>query len=126
MAARFHQLGIDAERQGAYDEALEWYRKALPIFGELDDRPGVAATFCQVGALLTERGTPQEAVAWNLRSLAIRLDLQAPQFRLDVHWLGRQRELLGNVQFGELVAEHAGAEAVEVVLGMLEQAAKEE
>jgi len=56
-------------------------------------------------------------------SLSIRLEIRVPQIRIDLHWLGRLRELLGDARFRELVAEHAGEEAVETVVGMIEQAA---
>src|SRR5262249_50886719 len=90
---------------------------------ELGNRAGIAGSFSQIGVFLTRRGAAEEAVAWNLRSLAIRLELRVPQVRIDLHWLGRQRELVGEDRFLELVAQHGGEGAVATVLGLLEQAA---
>jgi len=75
-----------------------------------------------IGALLTDNGEADDALPWNLRSLSIYLDLQVPEVRFDLRWLGRQRDLLGDARFRELVAEHAGEESVETVVGMIEQA----
>ena len=63
----------------------------------------------------------EEAVALNLRSLALRLELRVPQVRIDLHWLGRQREALGEERFRELVVESVVEESLEGVLGLLAQ-----
>jgi tetratricopeptide (TPR) repeat protein len=44
-AVIYHQLGSTAQDRGRLDEAEDWYRKALTIFEELGDRPGMAATY---------------------------------------------------------------------------------
>jgi tetratricopeptide (TPR) repeat protein len=121
MANAFHQLGVVAEERGSYEEALDWYRKALAIDEELGDRAGMASSLSQIGVLLTETGRPEEAVRWNLRSLAIRLEIGVPQVRIDLHWLGRQREGLGEERFGEILREHLDEEGAGKVLRMLEE-----
>jgi hypothetical protein len=123
MASSYGQLALVARQRGSYKEALEWTRMALRICEELGDRAGTARAMSQIGVLLTERGAPEDAVPWNLRSLSIRLEIRVPEIDINLHWLGRLRELLGDARFRELVAEHAGEEAVETVVGMIEQAA---
>src|SRR5262249_916636 len=77
-AAFVHQLGIIAQNRGAYEEALEWYRKSLAIVEELGDRAGLASSYGQIAVLLTERGAPEEGLPLNLTSLAIHLELDSP------------------------------------------------
>jgi tetratricopeptide (TPR) repeat protein len=103
MASSYHQLGMIAEQRGAYDDALDWYRKSLAIAEEIGNRAGMAPTLSQIGVLWTERGEPETAVPLNLRSLSLRLELGVPQVRIDLHWLRRQRDLLGENRFWEIV-----------------------
>jgi tetratricopeptide (TPR) repeat protein len=103
MAASYHQFGRVAQSRGAYDEALDWYRKSLAIFGDLGDRVGMAASRSQIGILCTERGDPASGVPLNLGSLALRLDLGVPELGIDLQWLRRQRNLLGEEPFWEIV-----------------------
>jgi tetratricopeptide (TPR) repeat protein len=126
MANSYHQLGRVAEERGFYDEALEWYRKSLAIKEELGNRAGMASSLSQIGVLLTETGRPDEAVPWNLRSLALRLEIGVPQVRIDLHWLGRQREALGEDRFGGVLREHLDEEGAGKVLRMLDELGREE
>jgi tetratricopeptide (TPR) repeat protein len=66
-----HQLGIVAQKQGAYDEALEWYRKSLAIEEELGDRAGMARSYHQLGRVAQDRGAYDEALEWYRKALAI-------------------------------------------------------
>jgi tetratricopeptide (TPR) repeat protein len=124
MASSYHQLGRVAQERGDYDQALDWYRKSLAIKEELGKRADMATNFSQIGHLFTERGEPAEAVPWNLRSLTIRLQLQVPQVRVDLYWLGRQRELLGEDGFGEILGRHLDGDSQAAVLAMLDRAVK--
>jgi tetratricopeptide (TPR) repeat protein len=118
MAISYHQLGRIAEERGDYDEALDWYRKSLEINEELGNRAGMASTFSQIGILWTEQGAPEKGLPLNLRSLALRLDLRVPQVRINLHWLVRQRDLLGDERFRALVEQEVG-EAMAKVLAMM-------
>jgi tetratricopeptide (TPR) repeat protein len=120
-AAFQHQLGRVAHLRGSYDEALDWYRKSLAIEEELGNRAGMATTISQLGVLATERGAPEEAVPLNLRGLDIHLEIGSPEARIDLHWLGRQRELLGASRFAGLLAQHLDEESAAAVLSMLDQ-----
>ncbi len=115
-ASSYHQLGIIAQERGDYDQALDWYRQSLAIKEELGNRAGTASTISQLGVLATETGAPAEGVGWNLRSLGIRLQIGSPEARIDLHWLVRQRELLGIQPFEQLDEESANA-----VLDLLER-----
>ncbi len=110
-----------AQERGSYDKALGWYRKSLAIFEELGNRAGMASTISQLGVLATKRGAPEDAVPLNLRSLALRLEIGAPEARIDLHWLGRQRQLLGASRFAELLARHLDEESAANVLSMLDR-----
>ncbi len=110
-----------AQARGDYDRALEWYQRALEIFEELGTRSGMAISFSQIGILFTKQGAPEEAVPLNLRGLAIHVEIGSPKTRIDLGWLGRQREMLGSDRFGELLRANLDDAAAQKVLEMLEQ-----
>lgn len=118
MAVSYHQLGVVAQMRGDDDEAFGWYRRSLEISEELGYRAGMAGSLSQIGVLWTERGEPEKALPLNLRSLALRLDLGVPEVRIDLHWLVRQRDLLGDERFRGLVEQEVG-EATPNVLAMM-------
>ncbi|PYQ67852.1 MAG: hypothetical protein DMF53_01050 [Acidobacteria bacterium] len=122
MASSYHQIGRLAEIRSDYEQALDWYKKSLLIEEELGNRAGMARTISQLGALWTQREHPEEAVPLNLRSLSIRLQIGSPDIRIDLDWLNRQRELLGEERFGEILREHLSEEDSRAVLEMMERA----
>jgi tetratricopeptide (TPR) repeat protein len=103
MASSYHQLGTVAQVRGAYDEAMDWYRKTLAICEELGDRAGTASSLSQIGILWTEQAEMEKGLPLNLRSLALRLELGVPQVAIDLHWLRRQCDLLGEERFQAIV-----------------------
>ena len=63
-----------AEDRG-HDQAEGWCRQSLAIKEELGDRPGMAATYHQLGRVAQMRGRLEEAEGWFRRSLAISEEL---------------------------------------------------
>jgi len=120
IARSSYQLGRVNQERRLFDEALGWYRKALTGFGELQDLWGRATSMSQIGIVLTEVGQPEQAVQWSLHSLAFRLELRVPEVEIDLHWLTRQREALGEERFSEIVREQLGEEPALNLLQMLE------
>ncbi len=120
-ASVYHQLGLLEQEKGAYDKASQWYESAQEINKLLGDRVGVASTKSQIGILRTEHGRPAEAVALNLESLAIRSDLNLPQMRIDLYWLARQRKLLGDEQFDQILSQHLDQNGKTKVLARLDE-----
>ncbi len=64
-------LSIVAQHRGFFDEAVDWYRKALRIDEELDNRDHVAASYHQLGMVAQELESYPEAVDWYRKSLQI-------------------------------------------------------
>jgi len=126
MAILYPRLGKLAEERGASAEALDWYEKSLPLLEELEDRTGMAGSYGQLGVLATEQGRPEDGLPPTLQSLESNLVLRSPNVQINLYWLRRQRELLGEERFGELLREQVGDEAAEAVLGMLAQMEAEE
>jgi hypothetical protein len=52
--------------------------------------------------------------------------LDVPDVAVDVYWLNRQRELLGEADFKAILANQVDEESVQNVLGLLDQAGMEE
>jgi tetratricopeptide (TPR) repeat protein len=69
-AAICHQLGMVAEERQQFDQAEQWYRRALGIFERLGHSPLLVNTLAQVGVLERRRGRPVEAIPWYGRALA--------------------------------------------------------
>jgi hypothetical protein len=119
-AAFLHQVGIIAQLRGAYDEALEWYRRSLALKEELGDRAGMATSYGQIGVLFTTRGTPDAAVSWNLRNLLICMELRSPAVRTNLHWLTQQRQMLEETRFLGLLREQLSEDDVQALLRLLD------
>jgi hypothetical protein len=79
----------------------------------------MATTLGQIGVLLTESGTPADAVAYNLQSLLIHLELKVPQAGINLWWLNKQRSALGEEEFHRLLSDRLDQEDVEAVLDLL-------
>jgi hypothetical protein len=80
----------------------------------------MASTISQMGVLYTQKGRAAEAIPLNLRSLLLRLEIKSPQAAIDLHWLSRQRSILGTEAFRALLAEHLGADGVTNILAALD------
>jgi hypothetical protein len=50
----------------------------------------------------------------------LRLGLRVPEVRIDLDWLGRQREALGLEAFQTVLRQHLDAEDADAVLGLLD------
>jgi hypothetical protein len=121
MASSYHQLGMVAQRRGDYEAALDWYRQSLVISEQLGNRDGMASTLSQIGVLHTERGQANDAVPFNFHALALRLQMESPRARIDLHWLSRQRRELNSDKFSAIVAEHSDAESAAYVVMLLDE-----
>jgi tetratricopeptide (TPR) repeat protein len=107
-AAAYHNLGTIAQDKGDYDEALRYYQRSLSIKAELGDRAGIANTQSQIGGLLTVTGRADEAVPYTLSSLKARAELASPDVRNDLHWLGQQRDALGEKHLRKVLEDELG------------------
>ena len=105
VAATLHQLGIIAQDRGDYGHASDLLTRAMQVRQEMGDRLGVASALSQLGALRTVEGFPAIGVVLNTASHKIRRELGSPDYVIDLQWLGRQRELLGDADFSRRFSE---------------------
>ncbi|MGI9001649.1 MAG: tetratricopeptide repeat protein, partial [Pseudonocardia sp.] len=120
IAAGYHQLGMIAQRRGDYAQAEQRYHASLTINEELGNRAGIASTTSQLGVLHTEQDRAIEAVPYNLTALLIRIDIDSPEARTDLYWLGEQRRALGEETFSRLLHDHLDAENAAALLVALD------
>lgn len=73
----------------------------------------------QLGSLLTEIDKVEEAVGYTLASLVFYLQVGAPEANVNLYWLARQQEQLGETQFRTVVRRHLGDEDTETLLQFL-------
>jgi hypothetical protein len=71
------------------------------------------------GSLLTEIGKVEEAVGYSLASLGFYLQVGAPEASVNLYWLARQQEQLGETQFRTVVHHHLGEQDTENLLQLL-------
>jgi tetratricopeptide (TPR) repeat protein len=106
MASSYGQLGILAQLRGDYEEAARQYQRSLDIDQRLGNQAGMATVYHQLGELASEQGSPgADIVAWNVRALAIRLRLGAPQAVNNLRRILPYRRELGAEAFAALLAE---------------------
>jgi DNA-binding transcriptional ArsR family regulator len=110
-----------APYRGDYAETDAQYRRSRTILEELGDRDRLATAMGKMGELLNETRRPKEAVAHTLASLSTHLELHSPDIRADFSWLSRQRVLLGDARFRELVGQHLDATSTSTLLELLDQ-----
>ncbi|WP_322751108.1 MULTISPECIES: hypothetical protein [unclassified Frankia] len=82
-----------------------------------------AASTSQLGVLHAAQGRAADAVPYTLASLAIQLEIVSPEAGFNIHWLGRQREMLGDTAFRAILADYLSPGDVESVVGLLDPAA---
>lgn len=99
MAAVFHQLGMAASETCDVDQAMDHFQRSLDVKRQQGDDSGAASSMSQIGVLHTQCGRPEEGVGWNIQAVGLRRRLGLRQSRLDLHWLGKQREMIGEKQF---------------------------
>ena len=71
LSFNYCRLGLVAQQGSRLDDAEDWYRKALTIYTELGDKPGIASTYNQLGWITRLRGRLDHAENWYRKSLAI-------------------------------------------------------
>ncbi|WP_157517531.1 tetratricopeptide repeat protein, partial [Micromonospora rifamycinica] len=93
------QLGIVAQERGDYEQATEFIERSMQIRSEMGDQLGIASALSQLGAVRTLQGNPAAAVSLNAESHRIRRSIGSPDLAIDLQWLARQRDLLGDEEF---------------------------
>lgn len=99
MAAVLHQLGMVASETCDVSRAVDHFQRSLDVKRQQGDDSGAASSMSQIGVLHTQCGRPEEGVGWNLQAVGLRHRLGLRQSRLDLHWLGKQREMIGDDRF---------------------------
>ena len=134
LASTYHYLGVVAQSRHEYDQAEEWYRRALEISEPLGSEAECADSYHQLGLMEQARKRYGEADGWHGKALAIR------ERTGDEGELGNEYHQLGLVAEGlmdldrafdtyikgqaayEGVGDKAGAAAVYHRLGLISQA----
>lgn len=70
-ADEYHQLGNVALLRQQFDQAEQWYRKAVEVFERLGHPPLMVDTLAQLGVLMRRQRRLDESVSWYGRALAI-------------------------------------------------------
>jgi tetratricopeptide (TPR) repeat protein len=119
IARSVRQLGRIAQQRGNYALAEQRYQASLAIEEELGNRASIATTTSQLGALRTQQSRPVEGIPYNIRALAIRLELESPEVSNDIFWLSRQRREVGEENFTEILSKLLDVDGVRWVIDAL-------
>ncbi|TMK52729.1 MAG: tetratricopeptide repeat protein [Actinobacteria bacterium] len=79
LAGSYYQLGNLAYLRGDYDTAESRYHQSLEINKRLGNQAGMATNFDALAILQFQREEHSEAIAYEVRSLAIHLRIGSPQ-----------------------------------------------
>ena len=121
MASSYHQLGMLAHDRGDHDTAEQRYHQALTIKERLGNQAGMATSYSALAQLRETLGNNEEAVTYQVRALAIRLNIGAPPGS-NAQALARLRHTLGHDHF-HTAATAAGLdeESADSLMNMLDQ-----
>ena len=75
-AGIYHQLGIVAQEQRQWQQAEEYYQKALEIYIEFKDRYKQAGTYHQLGIVAQEQRQWQQAEEYYQKALEIYIEFE--------------------------------------------------
>ncbi len=89
LASIFHNLGMVAQGRKQYDQAEDWYRKALEINEAGGHEAESADSYHQMGLMLQSQRRDDEAEEWHRKALTIREGLQDEgEIASECHQLG--------------------------------------
>ncbi len=119
-------MGIIAEERQQFDQAEQWYKKALEIFERLGHPPLLVNTLAQIGVLRKKQNQLREAVSWFGKALAI-----ATEYEMRVSFqimadLARILKIMGEKEFTTawqqvFSGQPPPIEALRKVMAMLEE-----
>lgn len=73
------KLGVLHKRNGAYIEALDYYREALYLYLELQDAKGVADTYDRMAVVFRYLGEYEDALDYHHKSIEIAQEFEDPE-----------------------------------------------
>ena len=89
VALAHHRLGLVAQERQRFDEAEQWYRKAMETYERLELEQHAADEYHQLGIVAHERQRLEEAEQWYRKALEIRERLGLERYAAgDYHQLG--------------------------------------
>ena len=121
MASSYHNLGILAQDRGDYAAAEPLVRRSLEISERIGDQAGMATSYSVLGGLSEAAGNLDEAVAYRVGALAIRLQIGIATAG-DLQALAGLRRRLGSDRFrGAALASGLDEESAGNLMEMLDQ-----
>jgi tetratricopeptide (TPR) repeat protein len=121
MGISYHNLGIVAQLRGDYDAAEPLVRRSLEIRERIGDQAGAAKSYSVLGSLSEAAGNLDEAVAYRVGALAIRLRIGIAT-TADAQPLAELRRRLGSDRFrAAALASGLDEESAGNLMEMLDQ-----
>jgi len=119
-ASSYHGLGTLAQLRGDYETAEQRYTQALEIFERLGNQVGVASIYNNLGMLAQERDDEQ-AIGYDLRALAIWMQMGDERATFSLQRLARARSRLGAKGFMRIAAQSLDAASLDTLTQLLDQ-----
>jgi tetratricopeptide (TPR) repeat protein len=120
LASTYHQLGTLAQARGDYDTAEQRYTQSLEIDERLGNQAGIAIS-CATLAMLIADHDDERAIGYDLRALAIRLQMRDEGATFSLQRLARARSRLGATGFMRIATQSLDEASLKALTEMLDQ-----
>ena len=90
--------------RGDYDTALRYLEQSLAILQQIGDIYGMAATMANIGAMLFEQESYEEAIPILMQAYAILEKIGSPNVKYPLLYLGEIIRRIGEAKFEEIVS----------------------
>lgn len=108
-----NHLGRLALKAGDTQSAADYAERSRTMGLELQDQYMYAAATHLLGLTVAAAGRLDVAIQLNLTSLSIFLELDVPEYVVDLHWLQRYRAMMGTNTFDNILRQLLNAERSE-------------
>jgi tetratricopeptide (TPR) repeat protein len=108
-----HNLGRVAQEQRQWPAAERYYKEALQIKIDFNDRYEQAGTLGQLGLLAEAQEDWEQAIAYILQAASIFAGYEDPQLAIALRALARLRQTSGQAQIAGQLAEALGISVAE-------------
>jgi tetratricopeptide (TPR) repeat protein len=105
LATSYHQLGILAQAHGDYETAEQRYTQSLQIEARLGNQAGLATSYVTLAILMAALENDEQAVGYDLRALAIQIQMRDRQAGATLQRLAAARSRLGGAAFAQIAEQ---------------------
>ena len=111
-ADEYHQLGMLAQEQRQFNQAISYYPKALGVYEKFQDWYRTSLTLAKLGKVLEAQSNFSQALAIYIHGLAIGIKHYQEFIEVFIYLLAGMLQTLGENEFDAIWRELTGSECV--------------